>query len=83
MIDGATAVDNKPSAIVKSQSYFEQSRDMRKTILQLIVDSKGLVTMFSPCLMDLSYLTLKENTADDRRVRTQHILERTHNDDEF
>ena len=54
----------------------------RILILQLIVDSKGLVTMFSLCLMDLSYLTLKETTADDRTVRTQHILERTHNDDE-
>ena len=50
---------------------------------QLIVDSEGLVTMFSLCLMDLSYLILKETTADHRTVRTQHILERTHNDDEF
>ena len=33
--------------------------------------------------MDLSYLILKETTANNRTVRTQHILERTHNDDEF
>ena len=52
-------------------------------ILQLIVDLKGLLTMFSLCLMDLSYLILKETTADHRTVRTQHILETTHNDDEF
>ena len=52
-------------------------------IFATYVDSKGLVTMFNPCLMDLSYLTLKETTADDRTVRTHHILERTHNDDEF
>ena len=51
--------------------------------LQLIVDSEGLLTMFSLCLMDLSYLTLKETTADHRTVRTQHIVETTHNDDEF
>ena len=52
-------------------------------ILQLIVHLKGLLTMFSLCLMDLSYLILKETTADHRTVRTQHILETTHNDDEF
>ena len=52
-------------------------------IKQLIVDSEGLVTMFSLCLMDLSYLILKETTADHRTVRTQHIVETTHNDDEF
>ena len=39
--------------------------------------------MSSLCLMDPSYLTLKETTADDRTVRTQHILETTHNNDEF
>ena len=52
-------------------------------ILQLIVHLKGLPTMFSLCLMDLSYLILKETTADHRTVRTQHIIETTHNDDEF
>ena len=43
---------------------------------------KGLVTIFNPHLMDLSYLILKETTANNRTVRTQHILERAHNDDE-
>ena len=49
----------------------------RILILQLMVDSKGLVTMFNPCLMDLSYLILKETTANNRTVRTQHILEKS------
>ena len=35
---------------------------------------KGLVTIFNPHLMDLSYLILKETTANNRTVRTQHIL---------
>ena len=64
--------------------YLDLSDHMNNIrIKQLIVDSEALVTMFSLCLMDLSYLILKETTADHRTVRTQHIVETTHNDDEF
>ena len=38
---------------------------------------KRIVTIFSPHLMDLSYLILKETTANNRTVRTQHILEKS------
>ena len=51
-------------------------------ILQPIVHMRGLLTMFNLCLTDLSYIILKETTADHRTVRTQHILDTTHNDDE-
>ena len=36
MIDGATAVDNKPSATVNSESYLEWSRDTRKTKMAIM-----------------------------------------------
>ena len=41
MIDGATAVDDKPSATVNSESYFEQSRDMRKTKMAIMETNIG------------------------------------------
>ena len=79
---------NTLSADFKYANLIDLRREKRWRIYslrfeQLIVDPEGLVTMFSLCLMDLSYLILKETTADHRTVRTQHIVETTHNDDEL
>ena len=43
----------------------------------------SVLNPYATDMMDLSYLILKETTADHRTVWTQHIVETTHNDDEF
>ena len=73
---------NTLSADFKYANLIDLRREKRWRIYsprfeQLIVDPEGLVTMFSLYLMDLSYLILKETTANNRKVRTQHILEKS------
>ena len=41
MIDGVTAVDNKPSATVNSESYFQLSRNMRKVKMVIMGTNIG------------------------------------------